>query len=275
MLRRLSGEAISGPNPPIQRRPLNTGQLEWSEPCPVEKSQAGQRVSVDPVGLGVARHEPAQICCLGRGDPVDLVAAVREEHRDLQPRRPGRFHHYLQPRAVIAARQRRCLHLIQALHGRPRLALRNHLAVLVEHPHGVRGRDAQVDPDQAPLSHVILQNGRFRSLNRLAPRATHRSGHGPKEDTPVRGSHSCAATGSDLDGPSHFPHPGHSWPGRVWQSVARGQPLTELPQRPSQRHAPDQPGRPCNPGTPERSTAGVPYMRRRLVAVDCGTCTSP
>jgi hypothetical protein len=57
------------------------------------------------------------------------------------------------------------------------------------------------------------------------------TGHGPKEDTLNRGSHSCAATGSDLDGPSHFPHPGHPWPSRTWQSEVRGRTNRLSPER--------------------------------------------
>jgi len=47
-------------------------------------------------------------------------------------------------------------------------------------------------------------------------------GHGPKELASGDGSHSCAATGPDLGGSGHFPHPGHPWPGRRWQSDQRG-----------------------------------------------------
>jgi hypothetical protein len=67
------------------------------------------------------------------------------------------------------------------------------------------------------------------------------TGHGPKEDTLNRGSHSCAATGSDLDGPSHFPHPGHPWPSRSMAIRGTGQDHS-LPQTGSRRHHPKRPG---------------------------------
>ncbi len=48
--------------------------------------------------------------------------------------------------------------------------------------------------------------------------------------TASRGSHSCAATGLGLQGPAHFPHPGHPWPGQGWQSEQRGKATQALPQ---------------------------------------------
>ena len=147
---------------------------------------------------------------------------------------------HLQPRPRRRARQRRGLDLAEALHCRPRLALGDRVALTVEHPHRVRAGDAQVDADQAPVVHVVSSSScRF---HRLARRSDARSGHGPKETRANRGSHSCAATGSDLDGPSHFPHPGHPWPAGCGNQIERGQALTDLPQSRSRRHPPDQPG---------------------------------
>ncbi len=102
------------------------------------------------------------------------------------------------------------LHLAEALDRRPRLALGDRVRLAVEHPHRVRAGDAQVDADQASAVHLV-SSGRVGSTGSPAG-ATHASGHGPKETRANRGSHSCAATGIDLDGPSHFPHPGHPWP---------------------------------------------------------------
>ena len=88
-----------GPDPPIQRRPLGAGQLQRLQPGRVEQRQPGQGVGVDAVGLGVPGQEPAQIRRLGRRHPVHQMPAAGEEHRDRQPRRPGRLDDHLQPGA--------------------------------------------------------------------------------------------------------------------------------------------------------------------------------
>ena len=46
-----------------------------------------------------AGAEPAQVRRLRRGHPVDIMAAAGEEHRDRQPRRPGRLEHHREPAA--------------------------------------------------------------------------------------------------------------------------------------------------------------------------------
>src|SRR5690606_19604297 len=73
--------------------------------------------------------------------------------------------------------------LAEALHGRPRLALRDRVALAIEHPRGVGTGDAQVDADQAPVVHVISFM-RVGSTGSPAE-ATHASGHGPKETRPT------------------------------------------------------------------------------------------
>jgi len=78
-----------------------------------------------------------------------------EEHRDRQPRRPGRLHHHLQPRPGRRTGQRDRLDLGRAARGRPRLALGDRGTGLVEHPDRVRTRDTQVDPDQASARHLV------------------------------------------------------------------------------------------------------------------------
>ena len=277
VLGRCPGQAIRRPHPPIQRGAFHPGQLQWLQAGRVQQRQPGQGVGVDAVGLGVPGQEPAQVRRLGRRHPMHHVAPVGEEHRDRQPRRARRLHHHLQTNAPRAARQRSCLHCGEALHGRPRLALRDRLAGLVEHPHRVRAGDTQVDADQAPTTHLVSPC-RVGSTGSPAG-ATPTTGHGPKEDTPNRGSHSCAATGSGLNEPSHFPHPGHPWPGRVGQSGVRGQtPNRDLPQSASRRHPPDQPGRPCNPRDPAPwwiHGADVPLHERSPVGTRTGTAPGP
>lgn len=81
------------------------------------------------------------------------MASVTEEHHDRQPRRARRLHHHLQTGPVRRTDQRRRLDSTQALDGRHRLALRDGVAGLVEDPHRVRARDAQIDPDQTPHRH--------------------------------------------------------------------------------------------------------------------------
>jgi hypothetical protein len=94
--RGLAGEPITGPHAAVQRRPGRVQQLEGVQPGRVDQREAGQGVGVDAACLGVARQDPPQVVGFGRADPVHDVAAGREEHRDRQPRRPGRFHHHLQ-----------------------------------------------------------------------------------------------------------------------------------------------------------------------------------
>ncbi len=96
VLRRGLGEPVTRPHPPVQRGPLHPRQLQWLQAGRVEQRQPGQRVGVDPVGLGVPGQEPAQIRRLGRRHPVHHMAPAGEEHRDRQPRRAGRLHHHLQ-----------------------------------------------------------------------------------------------------------------------------------------------------------------------------------
>jgi len=160
------------------------------------------------------------------------MPAGGEEHCDRHPRRPGRFHDHLQPGSRRAPRQRRRLDRSEALDRRPRLAFRDRVPGLVEHPHRVRARDPQIHPDQPSTCHHAAPSRCVVQHRRSDDNDDH-DGHGPKEDTLNRGSHSCAANGSDLNGPSHFPHPGHPWPSRTWQSVERGRTNRPSPERSS------------------------------------------
>ena len=107
-----------------------------------------------------------------------------EEHRDRQPRRPGRFDHHLQARPRRRALQRGRLDLGQALHRRQRLALRERGALTIEHPHRVRGRDPQIDADQASVD--SSSSPRLSVAHRLAREATLTFGHGPKDTAQPR-----------------------------------------------------------------------------------------
>ncbi len=156
-----------------------------------------------------------------RGAPGLAYRMRPEEHRDQQPCRPGGLHGHLQTGARRRPGQRGGLHLPQALCGRPAFAFGDGLTGLVDHPHRVRGGD--LCPISSPCLVVSVSTGSPAGATLL-------SGRGPKETRPTDGSHSCAATGPGLKGPAHFPHPGHPWPGRVWQSDQRGQTLTGLSQ---------------------------------------------
>jgi hypothetical protein len=107
----LLGEPITSPHAAVQCRPGRVWQLQGVQPGRVDQREAGQGVGVDAVGLGMARQDPPQVVGFGRADPVHGVAAGREEHRDRQPRRPGRFHHHLQAGARWGLGQRDPLHL--------------------------------------------------------------------------------------------------------------------------------------------------------------------
>jgi hypothetical protein len=102
------GEPIGGPHAAVQRRPGRIRQLERVQPGRVDQRQPGQGIGVDPVGLGVPRQHPPQVVGFGRADPVHDVAAGREEHRDRQPRRPGRLHHHLQAGARRVSARAAC-----------------------------------------------------------------------------------------------------------------------------------------------------------------------
>jgi hypothetical protein len=123
------------------------------QPGRIDQRQPGQGIGVDAVGLGVPRQEPAKVGRLGRAHPVHGVATGAEEHRDRQPRRPGRLHHHLQAGAPGCPGQGRPLHLTQTLHGGDRLAPAHDGPVASQHPHGVGTGDPQVDPDQPSVLH--------------------------------------------------------------------------------------------------------------------------
>jgi hypothetical protein len=151
----LLGEPVTSPHAAVQRRPGRVWQLEGVQPGRVDQREAGQGVGVDAVGLGVARQDPPQVVSFGRADPVHGVAAGREEHRDRQPRRAGRFYHHLQAGGWCHPGQGSLFHLGQALHGRGRLAATDQAAVAGQHPDGVGAGDPKVDPDQPSVVHPV------------------------------------------------------------------------------------------------------------------------
>jgi hypothetical protein len=150
----LLGESVAGTHAAVQRRPGRVRQLKGMQPGGVDQRRPGQGVGVDAVGLGVARQEPAQVMSLSGADPVHGVAAAPEEHRDRQPRRPGRLHHHLQAGGRCRPGQRGPLHLTKTVEGRDRLASAHGAAPAIKHPHGVGAGDPQVDPDQPSVVHA-------------------------------------------------------------------------------------------------------------------------
>ena len=254
------GEAVTRPDPPVQRGTLGAGQLQWLQAGGVEQGQAGQGVGVDAVGLGVPGQEAAQVGGLGRASPG--------ARRGPGPRRTRRWAARPAPSAPPPPPTSCLPGSRPGPRSQPRSGLRPWATPCAW-------------PRDCPRRREPARCGRWRCPGRCRPGGggssrllrwcrSHRLarrgdalGHGPKESRPTDGSHSCAANGSDLTGSSHFPHPGHPWPGRVWQSVERGQTLTGLPQTHFQRHPPDQPGCTCNLGTSAKwwiHRAGVPYM---------------
>jgi hypothetical protein len=108
------GQPITGPHPAIQRRPRGIRQHQRVQPGGIDQRQPSQGVGVDAIGLGMARHHPAQVVGLGRADPVHGVPAGTEEHRDRQPRWPSRLHHHLQADPWHRPDKGGLLHLDQA-----------------------------------------------------------------------------------------------------------------------------------------------------------------
>jgi hypothetical protein len=152
----LLGEPVAGPHAAVQRRPLGAGQRQGVQPGRVDQRQPRQGVGVDAVGLGLPRQHPTQVVGPGRADPVDGVPAAGEEHRDRQPRRPGRLQHHLQTRGGRRALKGSLLCLGQARHGRDGFAAAHHAAVTSQHPDCVSADDPQVDPDQPSMVHRCL-----------------------------------------------------------------------------------------------------------------------
>jgi hypothetical protein len=211
----------------------------------------------------VPPEEPAQVGCLGRADPVDGVPTAAEEHRDRQPRRPGRLDHDLQAGVRGRSRQGGLLDLDQTLHGRERFAPAHDRAVGTQHPHGMGAGDPQVDPNQPSILHLVASLAALIGSGR-SDGAALLHGHGPKVRASDDGTHSCAATGPDPAGSGHFPHPGHPWP-------AKGGNQTNEARRTS---AFLRGGLNATPGTSRDphatlgpwygSSTAVPYMRRAM-----------
>jgi hypothetical protein len=103
----------------------------------------------------VPPEEPAQVSCLGRADSVDGVPTAAEEHRDRQPRWPGRLDHDLQAGVRGRPHQGGLLDLAETLHGRDRFAAAHDRAVGAQHPHGMGAADPKVDPDQPSVLHPV------------------------------------------------------------------------------------------------------------------------
>jgi hypothetical protein len=147
-----------------------------SNGCRLPGASSGSRARVSasmPLLLACRDAKAAQVRRLGRGHPEHPVAAGGEEHRDRQPRRPGRLHHDLQPGARRRPGQRRRLQPGQAFHRRAGPPPAHLAAVPAQHPYGVVAGDAQVHPDQASLrcaDHVCSSVPSTRLLTSDRPR---------------------------------------------------------------------------------------------------------
>jgi hypothetical protein len=207
------GEPIGGPHAAVQGRPGRIRQPQRVQPGRVDQREAGQGVGVDAVGLGMARQHPAQVVGFGRADPVHGVAAGREEHRDRQPRRAGRFHHHLKQRAHWGLGQRGPLHLLKAVHRRDRLAAAHQAAIAGQHPHGVGADDPQVDPDQPSVVHLVASlAARAGCSGRSDGRRS--AATVPRALGPTTAPTHVLQPAPTRAGSGHFPHPGHPWPAK-------------------------------------------------------------
>src|SRR5712691_9340947 len=86
-------------------------------------------------------------------------------------------------------------------------------------PSSSRTRTACADaiPKSIPTNRLqlIVFSLKRNGATPTRPNSNAHFSHGPNVEPPNRGSHTCAANGPDLQGPAHFPHPGHPWPGRM------------------------------------------------------------
>ncbi len=189
------------------------------------------------------------------------MAPGAEEHRDRQPRRPGRLHHHLQPGALGCAGQSHLLDQRQTRNARFTAAPAHLPPRAVKDPNRMRGRDTQVDSHQPSLPvhrSPIAETSPHRSSR--PRRAANMTATVPRRQSPTTA-------------PTHVLQTGPTSPGRptslirgIRGQASGGNQLHEaLPQRTTRRHPPDQPGCSCNPGTPSRSSAGVLYMRTARV----------
>jgi hypothetical protein len=247
----LLGEPVAGAHAAVQRRPFGAGQRQRVQPGQVDQRQPRQGVGVDAACLGLPRQHPTQVMGFGRANPVDRVPPGGEEHRDRQPGGPRRLQHDLQAGARWCSGQGGPLHLPQAVFGWDRLAAAHHAAVASQYPHGVRADDAQVDPDQPPVTHRCL----LVWWPRAAPAAL--KGGAPRPRSQGDGIRyryrrrlplmCCNRPRPRRAGP--LPSSGASAAGQGWQSAQRGVAWACRPQSSPQRHPRNQPGYVCNPGT--------------------------
>jgi len=84
----------------------------------------------------------------------------------------------------------------------------------------------------------------------------------------------CCNRASPAHQASPLPSYGSSVTSQQWQSNPRD-PARRPASEPTRRHLPDQPGSPCNPEPPRRSSAGVPYMNPRPLDPQGCTHSSP
>ena len=173
------------------------------------------------------------------------MAAGGEEHRDRQPRRPGRLDHHLQPGARRRPGQRRLLDLASS----PRSGRRAR-HTLAAPPSSTRTVWALAIPRSIPTSRRSSTLPPWPSWP-AAPAAPMGGASRPRsQGADARRRHPlmcCKRARPQRAGP--LPSSGASVAGQRRQSDERGSPHQRLPQRKTQRHPRNQPGCSCNPGT--------------------------
>ena len=217
----------------------------------------------------MARQEPAQVVGLGRADPVHGVAAGREEHRDRQPRRPGRLHHHLQPGARWPPRPARPA---PPRRGSPRSGAPCGGTPTVPSPASTRTVWALLIPRSIPTSRrscirvsslaVVACSGRSDGRRWITATV-------PRGWRPTTAPTHVLQPAPTSAGSGHFPHPGHPWPAKGGNQTNEARRTSAFPR-----------GRlNATPGTSRdahatlgpwcRSSTAVPYMRT-TVHLGCG-----
>ena len=222
------GEPVGGPDPTIQRGLLGAGQHQRPQPGRVEQRQPGEAVGVDPVGLGVPGQEPAQIGSFGRADPC--TTWPRRMKNTAIGSHAGPVGSTTTSSRVPSGAPANAVVSTSVRLGTVGHALR--FAIVCPVSSSTRTVCALAIPISIPTSRRVSSSAAPFLGDRYPPASPDGDALPatvPRKTRADRGSHSCAANGSNLDGPSHSPHPGHPWPARCGNQSNGAQTHRDLP----------------------------------------------